>query len=297
MSLPPQHRPPRPAFTLIELLVVIAIIAVLIGLLLPAVQKVRAAAARVQCANNMKQLGLALHGFHDARGGFPPAHLIMPGGATHNWTAQILPYIEQDNLFRLYNFNADWSAHPNDSGVNQHQIKEFICPAAPSGRVGANNRGILDYPAINQVHRPNPYAAHLPPSDPSFVGVLGKNVFRTIADITDGTSNTLLLAEDAGRNQDWEMGRRVGNLPESGAWANPGGSITISGFNPKTGAIPGPVAVNGCNSQNVYGFHTNAAGGLFADGSVRFLSSNTSLDVLIALTTREGGEVIRDDSY
>jgi prepilin-type processing-associated H-X9-DG protein len=93
------------------------------------------------------------------------------------------------------------------------------------------------------------------------------------------------------------MGRRAGNLPESGAWANPGGSITISGFNPKTGAIPGPVAVNGCNSQNVYGFHPNGAGGLFADGSVRFLSSATSLDVLIALTTRQGGEIIRDDSY
>jgi prepilin-type N-terminal cleavage/methylation domain-containing protein len=291
------HRPARPAFTLIELLVVIAIIAVLIGLLVPAVQKVRAAAARVQCGNNMKQLGLALHNFHDTQGGFPPAHLVMPNGATHNWATQILPFIEQDNLYRLYNFNADWSAKANDSGVNQHQVKQFICPAAPGAppRTAANSRGVLDYPAINEITRPNAYARALPPSDPSFIGVLGKNVYRKMTDITDGTSNTLLLAEDAGRNQSWQMGRLQGALSEDGAWANPGGNITVSGFNPTTLTKPGPVAVNGCNSQNVYGFHTNQAGGLLADGSVHFLSSSMSVDVLIALMTRSGGEVVPED--
>jgi prepilin-type N-terminal cleavage/methylation domain-containing protein len=186
MVAPFPRRPPRPAFTLIELLVVIAIIAVLIGLLLPAVQKVRAAAARVQCANNMKQLGLALHNFHDVKGGFPPGLLIMPNGAEHNWAPQIFPFLEQDNLYRLYNFNANWTAPANDSGVNQHQVKQFVCPAAPPNRVGANGRGILDYPAINELHRPNRYAHHLPPSDATFIGVLGKNVYRRLTDITDG---------------------------------------------------------------------------------------------------------------
>jgi prepilin-type N-terminal cleavage/methylation domain-containing protein len=297
MSPPRRRGAARAAFTLIELLVVIAIIAVLIGLLLPAVQKVRAAAARIQCGNNLKQLGLALHQFHDAHEGFPPGHLIKPNNVNHSWAVQILPYIEQDSVYQMYDFNVNWSAKANDSGVNQHQFKMFICPAAPSGRVGANDRGILDYPAINQLHHPNPFAKNLPPSDPSFVGVLGKNVFRRLTEVTDGSSNTLLLAEDAGRNEDWQMGQQKGNLPESGAWANPGGAIVVSGFNPKTGTIPGPIAVNGCNSQNVYGFHSGVAGAVFADGSVRFLSSATSLDVLIALTTRKGGEVISGDSY
>src|SRR5262249_49996454 len=157
-----------------------------------------------------------------------------------------------------------------------------------------NSRGVLDYPAINQVHRPNPFATKLPPSDSSYIGVLGKNVSRKTTQILDGTAATLLLAEDAGRNQSWEMGKQAGTLPDSGAWANPAGAIVVSGFNPATGNTPGPVAVNGCNSQNVYAFHPGSAGGLFADGSVRFLKSTTSIDVLIALTTRSGQELVND---
>jgi len=289
---------PRPAFTLIELLVVLAILAVLLGLLLPAVQKVRAAAARSQCANNLKQLGLALHNYHDANNGFPPGQLDRPAGTSHCWTVLILPYIEQENLYRQYNFNVTWSAASNDSGFNQTVIPLFVCPAAPGGRVAANNRAVLDYPAINELKRPNPFAVNgVPPSDPTFIGVLGHNVSRKLTEVSDGTSQTLLLAEDAGRNQSWELGQQKGSQSESGAWSNPGNNITVGGFNPATGTIPGPVAVNGTNSQNVYGFHQNAAGGLFADGSVRFLSDQTSLDVLIALTTRARGEVVNDSAY
>jgi len=107
----------------------------------------------------------------------------------------------------------------------------------------------------------------------------------------------LLLAEDAGRNQCWEMGKLTGSLSESGAWANAGGSIVVSGFNPATGTIPGPVAVNGANDQNVYAFHIGVAQAAFGDGSVHTLSSNTSVDTLIALTTRACGEIIVDGSY
>jgi prepilin-type N-terminal cleavage/methylation domain-containing protein len=294
----------RPSgFTLIELLVVIAIIAILIGLLVPAVQKVREAAARTQCANNMKQIGIALHDYHSVFKGFPLGQMNCKGG-TCNWTVLIFPYLEQQTLYNKISFNVDWASPPNDNAKqvagtpNQYQIPEFICPSAPGERVGANFRGILDYPAINQITRPNKFfVGNIPPSDPTHIGVLGKNVKRRVTDILDGSSNTLMVAEDAGRNQSWEMGAHKGSLSESGAWANPGGAINVSGFDPATGSTPGPVAVNGCNAQNVYSFHQGVAGGLFADGSVRFLSGSTSITTLYGLVTRAGGEVISDASF
>jgi prepilin-type N-terminal cleavage/methylation domain-containing protein/prepilin-type processing-associated H-X9-DG protein len=282
----------RNGFTLIELLVVIAMIGLLVALPLPAVQAAREAGRRAQCQNNLKQIGIALHNIHDTQGGFPAAKTTTP--TTHSWIVHLLPFMEQAALYDQYRFDTDWNdttTNDQPGGVNEKKINLLICPSAPSGRNAASQRAITDYDALTQVQRPNPFVFSMPKNDPTFLGVLGKDVRRRISDITDGTSNTIIVAESAGRNQTWQMRQMLLPNGATGAWANPNTEIKLSGFDTTALATPGPCAVNCLNDNEIYAFHPAGAHALFADGSVTLIRERTDVNILVSFLTRSGGEL------
>jgi prepilin-type N-terminal cleavage/methylation domain-containing protein/prepilin-type processing-associated H-X9-DG protein len=292
----------RAAFTLIELLVVIAIIAILIGLLLPAVQKVREAAARAQCANNLKQIGLALHSYHDANNGLPPgysASVSYPGTAPGwGWGTYILPYIEQDNLFRQINL-----AQPvqTQSAIRQ-MVKVYLCPSdqPPAGPFDVTD----DTGAVFCQMAPSCYAATVGDDnseveDPIGNGTFYRNSRTRLTDITDGTSNTVFVGDRA-----WALTKGVWAGVPTTAVCRPGPA------NPWTGtAAEGPALVLAHNNwvnittdadgglDDFSSRHTGGVNVLMGDGSVRFVRSITSDGpqryAFWALGTRAGGEVIQ----
>lgn len=305
-------------FTLVELLVVIAIIGVLVGLLLPAVQAAREAARRMQCSNNFKQVGLAVLNYESTYSRLPCATRATTNPTSqHGWVPAIFPYMELGNI--PYNFNLSWNDASNSTAltvngkaVNQLVIPALICPSAPAAesRLGANNAAPSDLTIfINPIAQPNPFLTgpsaspyfpnNLPAADSTYHGALGLNVFRRLGEITDGTSNTIVTVECAGRNQLYVMGKIVTPTPAgtpaaTGAWANPRVGIVASGYDPANPAAPiGPCAINCTNASNVYSFHTGVAHVGMLDGSVRGLAATTPLYLLTALRTRNGGEVVQ----
>jgi prepilin-type N-terminal cleavage/methylation domain-containing protein/prepilin-type processing-associated H-X9-DG protein len=320
----------RNGFTLIELLVVIAIIAILIALLVPAVQKVREAAARTQCINNLKQLGIAMHAFADANGhAFPPSHTTsasLPPYSTqkHHWCPYVMPYFDQGNVMNNYDFTKDFDKGGNPAIIIT-LVPIFVCPSAPNplsrGNVMVSPNGValtapmgaLDYGSINQVF-PDFYILNglVEPADNS--GALQAVIPTPIVQITDGTSNTVLLGEDAGEpanyiSPSYKLQGPAGAINGVGSptadygWADSGFPYSINGADPNTFAIDKQTAVAGsascfinCNNNGeIYSFHPGGANLLFADGAVHFCTNSISITSFAAIFTKAGGETVEID--
>jgi prepilin-type N-terminal cleavage/methylation domain-containing protein/prepilin-type processing-associated H-X9-DG protein len=290
------RRSSRNGFTLIELLVVIAIIGVLIGMLLPAVQKVRGAANRVRCQNNLKQIGLAMHNYHGVNGSFP-AGTTTPNGPTYymSWMTRLLPYLEQDAMWRTAQAawitdNYPWHNPPHVDVATVN--KSYICVADAREMIASYAGGVTIA-----------FTGYLGVSGTDSAvgdGVLYANSAVRFADITDGSSNTLLVGERP-PSADLVYGWWYAGAGQPSAYN--GSCDVVLGVQENNISIsacaPGPYSFtqgtipNDCDQFHYWSLHEGGTNFLFADGSVHFLGYSAA-SVTPALATRAGGEVIGD---
>jgi len=287
----------RHAFTLIELLVVIAIIAVLIALLLPAVQQARESARRSQCKNNLKQMGLALHNYHDTHGALPPGHIMSSncGGQFGSWIVCILPFVDQQNLRNLYNDNYSWWTSQNQA-ARAVSVNVFTCPSdngveifnatqdfgfrgnyAGNVGIGEYERGKCASSAVQTGLKP--------------AGAFFPNSSRKLRDISDGTSNTAAVTE---------IRKAPANDSRGALFADSGTNLYSHRYPPNSNVfdqtercVSMPDVNLGCTTNGSGGPHSLIArsshtGGvqiLMFDGSVRFVSENVNSGSGIADST------------
>jgi prepilin-type N-terminal cleavage/methylation domain-containing protein/prepilin-type processing-associated H-X9-DG protein len=268
----------RRGFTLIELLVVIAIIAVLIGLLLPAVQKVREAAARMSCQNNLKQIGLACFSYESANSHLP-GDGNDPASNYQGWMVGILPYIEQGNLYNSGNFG--------------NIVKTYICPSDPRGTGFFSDPNFAGWALTS-------YVSVSGVTYFDGLGIIGNSTGpNTVVSITDGTSNTLLVGErPPGIDSYWGWYAETTGIDENSGVQNAAGASYYGSDQNGNPCYGGPyvygsgpnTVVNPCSFNWMWSPHTGGANFVMADGSVRFINYSAA-SVMPALATRAGGEV------
>ncbi|CAN5136751.1 DUF1559 domain-containing protein [soil metagenome] len=314
----------RNGFTLIELLVVIAIIAILIGLLLPAVQKVREAASRSKCQNNCKQMGLAILNYESQFQYLPPGATTTAAPSPlpkhiHGWSIFILANLEQGNVVAGYDFEQDWNSATN-LPIGKLPMPVMACPSTTSPRIIASGSyagyHVGDYAPICRItpsfvntggymstQTPSVVISDAATSTGGNQGAMVTNQVIRISRIKDGTSNTIAIAEVAGGSQLWREGRMISGNPNAGAaWIDRDSLFAPSGYDPaKIGVAasastgPGPRMINGTNTTEVYSFHSGGANVTFCDGHVAFLRQTITPQTFVALVTRENGDVASDN--
>ncbi|HEX7379543.1 MAG TPA: DUF1559 domain-containing protein [Pirellulales bacterium] len=314
----------RAAFTLVELLVVIAIIGLLVALLLPAIQAARESARRGQCANNLKQIGLALQNYEVATRAFPGVYYRT--GITASWSVQasLLPYLEQENLQKMINFGQPYKTQPN---VTQQRVATYLCPDEIHDQPHPDD-GILLYP-LDYAANYGTWFIFNPATFAGGDGAFTHNQWRRPADMTDGLSNTLAFSEvkawnpylcDGGNPATLGVAPPLsaeavlaygGNFkPESGHTEWVDAHVQQTGF---TTALPPNTKISYLNAGMAYdvdfvsmreehgtpptyaaivsrSYHPGGVSGLLLDGSVRFLADGIDLFVWRSLGTRGGGE-------